>query len=194
MKNIKIVVDLDNTLLDATTPHLKYYNLASGLNFTKEDVIEFYIYRLYNWNKEERDRIYYEHGYNIHWESVPYLMSIETLNQLFMQHHITIMTARPSHYRDVTVKWLEYYGAKYHDLVFTESKYSEFRNIEADVLVDDAPHYAMEFSQVGTPVILFNQPYNDQIDNEYIYRATSWKAVEEHIINLNKIVNKYMSK
>lgn len=190
MKNIKLVIDLDNTLLDATTPHIKYYNQASGQNYTKEDVNDFYIYRLYNWNREEREKIYNQYGYAIHWESTPYPQSIETVNQLFNQHRITIMTARPEHFREVTVKWLEHYGAKYHEIIFTESKYSEFRNIGADVLVDDAPHYAIEFSQKGTPVILFNQPYNNQIDNDYIYIATDWNTVEEHIHHLSRLMNK----
>ena len=187
---MKLVIDLDNTLLDATTPHLKYYNQASGLNYTEEDVNDFYIYRLYNWSREERDKIYYQYGSAIHWESTPYLQSIETLKQLFNRHHVTIMTARPSQFQQVTMKWLEHYGAKYHKIVFTEDKYNAFRNIGADVLVDDAPHYALEFSQKGTPVILYNQPYNNQIDNDYIYRATNWKAVEEHINDLDPLVSK----
>lgn len=73
MRKIKLVIDLDNTLLDATTPHLKYYNQASGLNYAAEDVNDFYIYRLYNWDKEEREKVYKEYGYQIHWESAPRL-------------------------------------------------------------------------------------------------------------------------
>lgn len=118
MKNIHIVVDLDNTLLDATTSHLKYYNQASGLNFTEEDVNDFYLYRLYNWDREEREIIYNRFGYNIHWESEPYPSAINTLCHLSTQHQVTIMTARPTKFHEVTIKWLEHYEAMYHNLVF----------------------------------------------------------------------------
>ncbi|WP_256760415.1 hypothetical protein [Cohnella sp. WQ 127256] len=52
-----IGVDIDNTILDATSAHLKYYNKVSGLSFTPDDVNDFYIYRLYGWDKAERDAI-----------------------------------------------------------------------------------------------------------------------------------------
>lgn len=181
MRNINIVVDLDNTLLDATTPHLRYYNQVSGDNFTNADVNDVYLYRLYSWNEEEQESIYNRFGHAIHWESSPYPGAIETLNQLAKQHTITIMTARPSQFRQVTLKWLEHYGAEFHHIMFTEHKYKEFIHLGGDVLVDDAPHYAIEFSAHGLPVVLYNQPYNYHINNNYIHRASNWKEVKTHI-------------
>ncbi len=51
-----IGIDLDNTILDATIAHLHYYNQASGLSLTPDDVDDFYLYRLYGWDKAERER------------------------------------------------------------------------------------------------------------------------------------------
>ncbi len=65
-----IGVDLDNTILDATSAHLQYYNTASGLSFTPEDVND------------------------IHWNSSPFPMAVEILQQLFNKHKISIITAR----------------------------------------------------------------------------------------------------
>jgi hypothetical protein len=42
---IHIGIDLDNTILDATTTHLHYFNIASGLTKTPDDVNDFYMYR-----------------------------------------------------------------------------------------------------------------------------------------------------
>jgi uncharacterized HAD superfamily protein len=188
LKIINIVVDLDNTLLDATTPHLKYYNQVSGRNFTEADVNDFYLYRLYDWDQEEREKIYYQFGYNIHWESIPYSMAIDTLNQLSRQHQVSIMTARPMKFHQVTVEWLEHHKVSYHNIVFTENKFQECTNLEADVLIDDAPHYAIEFSQNYRPVILFQQPYNSFINRDYIYRATNWLEVRTHVEHLEKLL------
>lgn len=177
---------MDNTLLDATTPHLRYFNQVSGLHFTNEDVNDFYLCSLYKWEQEERDKNYNLYGHDIHWESLPYPMAIETLNDLFLHHKITIMTARPMQFQEVTLQWLQFYGAKYHDLVLTENKYAEFINLEADVLVDDAPHYAIELSHNRKNVILYHQPYNSSLSNDYISRAASWQEVKAHVENLEK--------
>ncbi len=74
-----IGVDLDNTILDATSTHLHYYNKASGLSFIPEDVNDFYLYRLYGWDEKELNTIYTTYRHYIHWNSTPlpsYLVSI----------------------------------------------------------------------------------------------------------------------
>ena len=49
-----IGIDLDNTVLDATSAYLHYYNHVSGLELTHADVNDFYLYRLYGWDKAKR--------------------------------------------------------------------------------------------------------------------------------------------
>ncbi|TXK85769.1 hypothetical protein [Paenibacillus sp. N3.4] len=53
-----IGIDLDNTVLDATSTYLKYYNMASGLSFTPDDVNDYYLYRLYGWDNEQRKSVF----------------------------------------------------------------------------------------------------------------------------------------
>ena len=50
---MRIGVDLDNTMLDSTTTHLRYDNIASGFSYTAEDVNDYYIYKLYGWTPEQ---------------------------------------------------------------------------------------------------------------------------------------------
>ncbi|WP_187274569.1 hypothetical protein [Paenibacillus sp. N3.4] len=54
-----IGVDLDNTVLDATSSYLHFYNKASGQSFTPEDVNDFYFFRLYGWDNTEREKVYH---------------------------------------------------------------------------------------------------------------------------------------
>lgn len=180
-----IGVDLDNTILDATSSYLHFYNKASGLSFTPEDVNDFYFYRLYGWDDTEREKIYHKYGHDIHWNSSPYTMAVEILRELFIQHHISIITARPLLFRDVTMGWLEHNGVKYHNLVFTENKLQECMDSKVDVLIDDAPHYANEFKLRNMPVILFEQPYNASVKGDLVYRATSWLEVNNIITELD---------
>lgn len=172
-----IGIDLDNTILDATSSHLHYYNQVSGLSFGADDVNDFFIYRLYGWSPAERNEIYHRYGHDIHWHSSPYPSAIEVLGELAAQHRVSIITARPPLFREVTVRWLEHHGVRYHDIAFTENKLEACSNAQVDVLIDDAPHYAREFAEQNKPVILFDQPYNRTVTHERVYRAASWSEI-----------------
>jgi uncharacterized HAD superfamily protein len=182
---MRIGVDLDNTILDATTSHLHYYNLASGLSLTADDVNDFYIFRLYGWSSEERDEIFSQYGHDIHWNSQPYPLAIETLCQLIQDHHVSFITARPEIFRNVTTDWLKFYKFMYDDITFTENKFQACADLKIDVLIDDAPHYAEEFSHRNIPVILYDQPYNRHIVHDLVYRASDWTEVKQHLKNLS---------
>ena len=43
------------------------------------------------------------------------------------------------------------------------------------------PHYAEEFALANKPIILYEQPYNLSVANEFIYRASNWIEVKKHI-------------
>lgn len=176
-----IGIDVDNTILDATSAHLHYYNQASGLSFTPSDVNDFYIYRLYGWNKEERDAIYTKYGHDIHWNSSPLPMAVEILQQLFKQHHISIITARPLLFRDVTIEWLKHHKINYHNITLIENKLQACLDAEVDVLIDDGPHYAEEFTKLNKPVILYDQPYNASVTHDLVFRASNWLEVQNHV-------------
>jgi uncharacterized HAD superfamily protein len=179
-----IGIDLDNTVLDATSAILHCYNTVSGLELSHEDVNDFYLYRLYGWDKAKRDEVYYSFGHDIHWNSIPFPMAVETLQELFKQHQITIVTARPQQYQNVTMAWLEKYEIDYHHILLVEDKLQACISYGVDVLIDDAPHYAEELAAAQRPVILFEQPYNLSIANEYVYRAANWLEVKKQIDHL----------
>lgn len=179
-----IGVDLDNTVLDATSAHLHYYNRVSGLSLTPDDVNDFYIYRLYGWDQAERDANYYKHGHDIHWHSTPLPMAAEILQELSTQHQISIITARPLVFRDVTMDWLKHHGFHYNNITFTEDKLHECTRSKVDLLIDDGPHYAEEFVLANRPVILYDQPYNLSVTHDLIYRASNWFEVKSHVEDL----------
>jgi uncharacterized HAD superfamily protein len=176
-----IGIDLDNTILDATASHLHYYNKASGLSLTPGDVNEFYIYRLYGWDEAQREAVYNKYGHDIHWNSSPLPRAVEILQQLFSEHQISIITARPLLFREVTTEWLKLHQINYHQIAFVENKLQQCIDSKVDVLIDDGPHYAEQFASVQKPVILYEQPYNLSIANDYVYRAANWLEVKKHI-------------
>ncbi|WP_165822669.1 5' nucleotidase, NT5C type [Paenibacillus montanisoli] len=179
-----IAIDLDNTVLDATSAHVTYYNLASGLSLTPDDANEFYIYLKYGWSREERDAVYAKYGHEIHWNSVPYPTAVNCLRQLAARHEISIITARPEMFRDVTVEWLKHHSITYNNIAFVENKLEVCVASKVDVLIEDGPHYAEQFAQLRKPIILFDQPYNRMVTSEYVMRAANWSEVMAHIDRL----------
>lgn len=176
-----IGIDLDNTVLDATSAHLHYYNKASGRALTHADVNDFYLYRMYGWNEAERDAVYNQYGHDIHWNSAPLPQAVEILQQLFNRHHLSIITARPLRFHDVTVEWLKHHKIDYHRITLVENKLQECIDSQVDVLIDDGPHYAEQFALANKPVILYDQPYNLSVANDFVFRASNWAEVQKHI-------------
>lgn len=177
-------IDLDNTIMDATTAHLYYYNQVSGKKFSSADVTDFYLYRIYEWDKVESERIYHLYGHAIHQRSQPYPLAVENLKLLYDRCTLSFVTARPQLFQDVTIDWLGHYNISYHNIVFTEDKLQACEQLDVDVLIDDAPHYAEALSGSGRPVILYDQPYNQHLVNESVHRAHNWPEVMAHIETL----------
>jgi len=73
-----------------------------------------------------------------------------------------------------TVSWLDEHRIPYRDLCFLGQK----PHVEADAYVDDAPHNVEALRATGSPVVVFDQPYNRDLGG---LRAHTWTDVEHHI-------------
>ncbi len=76
-----------------------------------------------------------------------------------------------------TVTWLDEASIPYRDLCFLGDK----PEVGADVYIDDAPHNVEALRQAGNKVIVYDQPYNQDIEGP---RATGWSDVEEMVLTL----------
>ena len=71
-----------------------------------------------------------------------------------------------------TVAWLDASGIPYRDLCFLGAK----PQVEADCYVEDAPHNVAALRSTGGHVIVFDQPYNRDVEGP---RARDWAEVEQ---------------
>jgi 5'(3')-deoxyribonucleotidase len=82
-----------------------------------------------------------------------------------------------------TVAWLDDTGIPYRDICFLGAK----PEVEADAYVDDASHNVAALRAAGNHVIVFDAPYNQDVEGP---RARSWAEVEglvaEHIASLGR--------
>ena len=70
-----------------------------------------------------------------------------------------------------TAEWLDKAKIPYRDLCFVGGKTA----VDAHVYIEDAPHNVEALRAEGRTVIVFDQPYNRELDPP---RATTWEEVE----------------
>ena len=76
-----------------------------------------------------------------------------------------------------TIGWLDDRQIPYRDICFLGAK----PQVEADCYIEDAPHNIEALAGTGNMVIIFDQPYNRDIEGP---RARSWEEAEEIVIAL----------
>ena len=76
-----------------------------------------------------------------------------------------------------TVEWLDQARIPYRDICFLGDK----PEVEADIYLEDAPHNIASLRNSGNSVIVFDAPYNQEVDG---LRATSWLNCEQMILDL----------
>jgi 5'(3')-deoxyribonucleotidase len=75
-----------------------------------------------------------------------------------------------------TVAWLDEKGIPYRDICFLGAK----PEVEADCYIDDAAHNVIALREAGNQVIVFDAPYNEDVDGP---RARSWSDVERLVMD-----------
>ena len=76
-----------------------------------------------------------------------------------------------------TVAWLDHNRIPYRDLCFLGAK----PEVEADAYIDDAPHNVEALRRAGNIVIVFDQPYNRDLEGP---RARNWRELEEQVLDV----------
>lgn len=76
-----------------------------------------------------------------------------------------------------TAAWLDTAGIPYRDICFLGQK----PEVEADVYIDDAPHNIYALRGAGNTAIVFDQPYNQEVDDP---RARDWYHLESLVMEL----------
>lgn len=115
----------------------------------------------------------------IFWDNEPEPGCVPALTKLRDEgHSVTIITQRDHpdprisyKMRKATLYWLHYANIPHDNVMFTNGRKSD-RGL--DVLLDDAPHNIRSHQEAGEPVIIFDQPWNREVEG---LRAYNWPDV-----------------
>ncbi|MGI5920455.1 MAG: 5' nucleotidase, NT5C type [Syntrophomonadaceae bacterium] len=180
-----IGIDIDNTISYTTQMIMHYagiYGQERGLN-TVPDLSEYYLEQALGWPKESVEEFFDLYLERIYRETWPKEQAAEVISRLQQQHRIVLITSRNYRFpgiEEVTREWLKQHGVVYDELVLNAtpdmyhfSKLGVCLEHGINIMIEDHHDLARELSEF-MPVILFDYPYNRQIESDNVFRVSNW--------------------
>ena len=173
---MKILCDIDDTILDLISVWLEVYNADYNDNLTKDDLTDWNIAefvkpecgtKIFNYLDDPNLDLYYAID--------PATNSLEVINALKKEKNRVIYATRLDPFQR-KYKWLLKHGflTDTRDYVLAEDK----QLIKSDIMIDDRWDYINNYN--GIFGILMNQPHNKKYD--YPLRAYNWGDIYHYIL------------
>lgn len=176
LKQLTILVDMDDTLEDLCTPWVQYLNEKYGTVVTTDDIKDWHIAKVFP--TLTREQVFEPLATEKFWERVkPLPKAYEDICKLkYDGHRIFMVTASdpiisvPMKLEKVLFRYFPFFSC--NDVIITTQK----QMIRGDVLVDDAPH---NLENGNYKRILMNAPHNRFFYEKSIgaARACDWNTV-----------------
>lgn len=182
LRQLTILVDMDDTLEDLCTPWVQYLNEKYGTAVTTDDIKDWHIAKVFP--SLTREQVFEPLATEGFWERVkPLPESYENICKLkYDGHRIFIVTASdpiisvPMKLEKVLFRYFPIFS--YNDVIITTQK----QLIRGDVLVDDAPH---NLENGNYKRILMNAPHNRFFDE----KASEQRGSVTGILCIDSLVN-----
>lgn len=193
---MKIGIDFDDVITEFTGSLMSYYHEKYGKKVSKEEIL------VWDWGlywgipREEaikRGDIFHD-TYDVK-NILPLEKAIYSLNELMKEHEIFIITARPSRFKHRVEEWLKHHLGKKLEVIHAgdfhkgqgASKAEICKELSIGVLLEDSGETATDCANNGINVILFDKPWNKNIEHDNIVRVNNW---DEALRELEKHENK----
>lgn len=187
---MRIGVDIDEVLCMTNKYFIDYFNKKYNTNYDKESIKE-YNYKSFLFHDNDFVIAELKNFIDNNLEKFEIIQNAKKVLTKFkeMGLEIVILTSRSVKLRKRTIDWLKLnFGEELFDefLIYNgdfdeemcKSKIAMQNKI--DVLIEDAPHYAINTSLVGIPVLLFDCPWNRSLDDsEFLIRVKNWDEIDE---------------
>lgn len=196
---MKIGLDLDEVSANFLDSLLLFYQEKTGNLLSKDN------FKTYNFwesgigkNREEAIKIAHEFHDSKHFDDIkPIEKAIESVNSLLDDNEILIVTSRPVPWKDKTENWVKKYLSKikpkiiysgdFHNQGKTKAELCEEEGVE--IMIEDNADYALGCAKREIFVVLFDQPWNQNVEHEKIKRVKNWQQALNAIDEISKEVN-----
>ena len=179
---MRIGVDIDGTINNFCEVLVK--TLKDEYNFDADDTQYYMMSDLFT--AKEEVKFWETHADKMYMECSVRPFALETLQWIYNNDDLYIVTARHINCTNVTKKWLAENHIQYKELYMeTGHKHQICEELKLDLLIDDSPMNAISVAEVGIPVLLFDQPYNHSLkEKEPIYRVYNWLEIYTYLKDL----------
>jgi uncharacterized HAD superfamily protein len=190
-----IGIDIDNTITYTTEKIMQYaaiFGRAQGLN-TVPDLRGYYLEQALGWPSEAVGKFFELYLANIYREVEPKEQVANIIRQIKQNHQIILISSRNYQYpgmEQTTREWLSQHDITYNKLILNAtpdmhnfSKLPVCLEHGVDLMIEDHRDLALELSRF-MPVILFDYPYNRDIESENIIRVGSWAEAQDWVNRL----------
>ena len=187
-------IDIDDTITKTTEQTdifakeytEKVLNREFSINLDTYDPM--WVQAAYGWTKEDEKgfwNLYYEKDMEM---LEPKEDAIESINELYKNHEIILISARwdfeSGIIKKITEDWLERHDVHYHKLFINhvdKRKISMENNI--DLFIDDSLKTCREIESIGIKTLLMTSRRTDKIDVGSIIKVNSWDEILQKINN-----------
>ena len=184
-----IVIDADDVTYPLKEPYYEYLEkrFDKKLDWKKD---HYHLAKELNLTWEEETILYYEFTQTDEYRNIkPFPGAVEGIKRLRKISDLVVITSRPiyleestweSFFRDFPkdtfsdIKLGNHYNFKDPNRYDSKGKFEMCREVGAKLIIDDLKKYANKLSQT-IPVILYDQPWNQNFEKENVYRAGNWR-------------------
>lgn len=192
---MNIGIDIDNTISYSTEVIMHYaviFGKEHDLN-TVPDRSKYYLEDTLGWSSKAVEEFFLTYLENVYREVKPKEQAGEIIRQLGQENQIVLITSRnrmQPGIEDITRDWLSLNDIPYNRLVLNTTNNRELytklpacKKYGINVMIEDQFDLAGELSRT-IPVVLFNYPYNQQLESRNIMRVNNWLEVKDCINRL----------
>lgn len=186
----RIGIDLDDVLLDLNTALCAYHNARHGTNFTREDVTDYDLWKMWSCSKEELfERVDDFYVSPEHRDAVPVAGAEAAIRILSEDHDLFVVTAKPERLRGMTEEWIgRHFPGMFRELRFTGGyqrrndgyvRKSELcRELEIRTFIDDALSNVEDLAPIMDRMFLLDSPWNRrEVHYDSVIRVFSWDDI-----------------
>ncbi|XP_061361570.1 uncharacterized protein LOC133305378 [Gastrolobium bilobum] len=202
-QKLVVAVDVDEVLGNFVSALNKFIADQYSSNYS---VSEYHVYefcKIWNCSRDEADMRVHEFFKTPYFKlGIHPLPGAQTaLEKLSRFCKLSVVTSRQNAIKDHTIEWIEKnYPGLFHEIHFgnhfaldgvSRPKSEICRSLNAKVLIDDNPRYAIECADVGIRVLLFDYensyPWckNESVDQHpLVTKVKNWEEVEQQLMSL----------
>lgn len=191
-KNLKIGIDIDDTIAEVWRKEiLENYNKKYKKNITLNDI------KSHNFNGDENLK---KEFFDFHYKNITKHKLFPKAKEIILKllergDEIFFITSRPNLDEKDTRIWFDLnFGDIFKDNIHFTFQYNDpcksipVKTLGIDILIDDAPHHIENVSKEKKLVLMYNQPWNENInEGDYKKRVRSWEEIENYFFKKKEV-------